>query len=905
MPSKKEITKKQPTAKKKYVYSFGGKKAEGREEMKNLLGGKGAGLAEMTRLGIPVPPGFTITTDACIEYFGAKRFPTGMFEEVKAALKEVEQLKKERFGDPINPLLVSVRSGARASMPGMMDTVLNLGLNDQTISGLIQKSQNERFAYDTYRRFVAMFGTIVLGVHRERFDEALEAVASAHTGRGLGAALEAKLPASALKELVVKFKKIVLKETGKPFPEDPIEQLRLAIAAVFNSWFGQRAMTYRRLNNIPDTWGTAVSIVAMVFGNRGDHSGTGVLFTRNPNTGEKGFFGEFLFNAQGEDVVAGIRTPLPITALQQKLPVAYTQLATIFKKLESRYKEMLDLEFTIEEGKPYLLQTRIGKRTATAAVKIAIDMVKEKLITKEDALLRVNPLLLDHLLHPMIDPKEKIHLIAKGLPASPGAAIGKVVFFAEEAQRRAEQKEKVILVRSETSPEDIGGMHAAEGIVTARGGMTSHAAVVARGMGKCCITGCGALKINEEGRFFVAGELTIREGDYITLNGSTGEVILGQTKLIKPEMNDAFKTLMQWADSARRLKVRTNADTPQDARVARKFGAEGIGLCRTEHMFFEEGRIMSVREMILANSVEERKKALSKLLSMQKNDFLGIFKAMDKLPVTVRLLDPPLHEFIPQLDEDVVSLAQQMGLPVETLRSKIRSLQEFNPMLGHRGCRLGVTYPEIYEMQVQAIFEAACELKQQGLSAIVEIMIPLVAHTREFTIMKALCIKTGKEVMGRYKKKISYLIGTMIELPRAALVADEIAKEAEFFSFGTNDLTQTTFGLSRDDSSRFLPDYIKNNIFSDPFVSIDQDGVGALMRIATTKGRKSRPKLKIGICGEHGGEPTSIEFCHEIGLDYVSCSPFRVPIARLAAAQAAIKENRNKKSKKSLTDRIE
>jgi pyruvate,orthophosphate dikinase len=904
MSNKKAVNPKKGGG-KKYVYFFGGKKAEGRDEMKNLLGGKGAGLAEMTRLGIPVPPGFTITTEACIEYFSQKRFPSSMFEEVKTALKEVEKLKKERFGDPTSPLLVSVRSGARASMPGMMDTVLNLGLNDQTVMGLIKKTQNERFGYDTYRRFVAMFGTIVLGVHRERFDEALESIARSYGGVGMGAALETKLPALALKELVTTFKKIVLKETGHSFPEDPMEQLRLAIAAVFNSWFGQRAMTYRRLNSIPDTWGTAVSVVAMVFGNRGDDSGTGVLFTRNPNTGERGFFGEFLFNAQGEEVVAGIRTPLPISALQQKLPEAYKILASIFNKLENRYKEMLDIEFTIEAGKPYLLQTRIGKRTATASVKIAIDMVKEKLITKEEAILRVSPLALDNLLHPMIDPKEKVQVIAKGLPASPGAAIGRVVFYAEDAQRCAEQKEKVILVRSETSPEDIGGMHAAEGIVTTRGGMTSHAAVVARGMGKCCVTGCGTLKINEEGRFFVAGEVIVREGDLITLNGSTGEVILGQTRLIKPEMNESFKTLMKWADAARHLKVRTNADTPQDAKVARSFGAEGIGLCRTEHMFFEEGRIMAVREMILSNTVEERKKALSKLISMQKNDFVEIFKEMEGLPVTVRLLDPPLHEFIPQGDSEVVSLAHEMGVPVDLLKAKIRSLEEFNPMLGHRGCRLGITYPEIYEMQARAIFEAACELKQRGIRAVIEIMIPLVAHTREFSEMRALCVRVGKEVISRYKKKITYLIGTMIELPRAALVADDIAKEAEFFSFGTNDLTQTTFGLSRDDSSRFMPDYIKQNIFTDPFVSIDQDGVGALMRIGVTKGRQTRPDLKVGICGEHGGEPASIDFCHNIGLNYVSCSPFRVPIARLAAAQAAIKEARAKKNRRSLTDRIE
>ncbi len=883
---------------KKYVYFFGGKTAEGKGEMKNLLGGKGAGLAEMTRLKIPVPPGFTITTEACIEYFAGKTFPKGMFEQAQTALKQVETLKGERFGDPDNPLLVSVRSGARASMPGMMDTVLNLGLNDKTVLGLIKKSQNERFGYDAYRRFIAMFGTIVMGVRRERFDEALEA-----TKASRGARLDTELTANVLKGLVTTFKEIVLKDAKRPFPDDPMEQMRLAIAAVFDSWFGHRAVTYRQHNNIPDSWGTAVSVVAMIFGNRGEDSGTGVLFTRDPNTGQKGFFGEFLFNAQGEDVVAGIRTPLPISALEQRLPGPYRELASICNKLEAHYKEMLDLEFTIEDGKPYLLQTRVGKRTAAASVKIAVDMAKERRITKEAAILRVNPVDIDHLLHPMIDPTEKLEIIAKGLPASPGAAIGRVVFNAEEAQRRADLKEKVILVRSETSPEDIGGMYAAEGIVTARGGMTSHAAVVARGMGKCCVTGCGALRINEEERFLTVGPITVKEGDWVTLNGSTGDVILGQARLVQPTFSDAFKTLMRWADATRTLRVRTNADTPRDARIAREFGAEGIGLCRTEHMFFDEGRIQAVREMILAHSVQERKQALTKLLPMQKNDFIGILKEMEGLPVTIRLLDPPLHEFIPHTDDEAAALAGEMGIPVETLKSKIQALHEFNPMLGHRGCRLGVTYPEIYEMQAQAIFEAACELKQNGVKAVVEVMIPLVAHSKEFSKMKALCVQVAREVMARYRQKISYQIGTMIELPRAALVADEIAKEAEFFSFGTNDLTQTTFGLSRDDSGRFLPEYVKKEILShDPFVAIDREGVGSLMQIGVARGRKTRPQLKIGICGEHGGEPSSVEFCHEIGLNYVSCSPFRVPIARLAAAQAHLKERAKKKQ---AVDRIE
>ncbi|TAK08526.1 MAG: pyruvate, phosphate dikinase, partial [Candidatus Manganitrophaceae bacterium] len=758
-------------------------------------------------------------------------------------------------------------------------------LNDQTVLGLIEKSKNERFGYDAYRRFISMFGSVVMGVKRDKFEKALEEKKSQ-----LRARLDTDLPAEALKEMVQTFKKIVLNETGRQFPEDPIDQLRLGINAVFNSWFGQRAVTYRRLNNIPDTWGTAVSVVAMVFGNLGETSGTGVAFTRDPSSGERRFFGEFLFNAQGEDVVAGIRTPLPIDALKQKLPKAYRNLLAVYKNLEKHYKDMLDIEFTIQEGKLYMLQTRVGKRTAAAAVKIAVDMAKEKLITKETALLRIDPAQLDQLLHPMIDPKAKVKIIAKGLPASPGAAIGKVVFDAEEAQRMAERNERVILVRTETSPEDIGGMHAAEGIVTARGGMTSHAAVVARGMGKCCVAGCGALSIDEERKFFTVGDITVKEGDYITLNGSTGEVILGQVDLIQPEMSGSFKTLMGWADATRTLKVRANADTPHDARVAREFGAEGIGLCRTEHMFFEGDRIKAVREMILADTLEGRKRALEKLLPMQKGDFIGIFKEMKGLPVTIRLLDPPLHEFLPQTEEDLEELSREMGVSVELLRAKNRSLHEFNPMLGHRGCRLGITYPEIYEMQVQAIFEAACELAQEKLKVIPEVMIPLVAHIKELSDMKALCAKTAEEVMARYKKKIEYSIGTMIELPRAALVADQIAKEAEFFSFGTNDLTQTTFGLSRDDAGRFLPDYVHKGILDqDPFVAIDQEGVGLLMKMGVEKGRGTRPKMKIGICGEHGGEPSSVEFCHRIGLNYVSCSPFRVPIARLAAAQAVVK----------------
>jgi pyruvate,orthophosphate dikinase len=882
-------------AKKKYVYFFGDGRADGSGGMKDLLGGKGAGLAEMTRLGISVPPGFTITTDACIEFFKNKKsYPKGMWEAALVALKQVEKSLDLKFGDPQNPLLVSVRSGAKASMPGMMDTVLNLGLNDQTVKGLIQKSKNERFGYDAYRRFVSMFGSVVMGVKRDKFERALE-----EKKIELGIRLDTDLSAHALKELVGIFKKIILNETGKAFPDDPLDQLGLGINAVFNSWFGQRAVTYRRLNNIPDTWGTAVSVVAMVFGNLGETSGTGVAFTRDPGTGERRFFGEFLFNAQGEDVVAGIRTPLPIGALKEKLPAAYRDLLSIYRKLERHYKDMLDIEFTVQEGKLYMLQTRVGKRTAAAAIRIAVDMVKEKVISRETALMRVDPVQLDQLLHPMINSKAKLQVIAKGLPASPGAAIGKVVFTAEEAERMAERREKVILVRTETSPEDIGGMHAAEGIVTARGGMTSHAAVVARGMGKCCVAGCGVLSIDEEKKVFTVGSFTVKEGDYITLNGSTGEVILGQAELIRPELSGSFKTLMGWADKTRKLKVRANSDTPRDSRVARGFGAEGIGLCRTEHMFFEEARIKAVREMILADTVEGRKRALAKLLPMQKGDFIAIFKEMKGLPVTIRLLDPPLHEFLPHTEEDLADLAQEMGVPIDLLRAKNKSLHEFNPMLGHRGCRLAVTYPEIYEMQVQAIFEAACELRSEGLRVIPEVMIPLVAHVKEFSEMRALCIRIAEEVMGRYKRKIDYTVGTMIELPRAALVADEIAREAEFFSFGTNDLTQTTFGLSRDDAGRFLPEYTKRGILpQDPFVAIDQEGVGILMKMSVEKGRSVRPQMKMGICGEHGGEPSSVEFCHRLGLNYVSCSPFRVPIARLSAAQAAIKEKELKKGKK-------
>ncbi|MFQ5542772.1 MAG: pyruvate, phosphate dikinase [Nitrospiria bacterium] len=874
--------------KKKYVYYFGDGDAEGQGDMKNLLGGKGAGLAEMSRLGISVPAGFTITTEACVEFFEAdNRYPEGMWEETLAGMKQVEKSFGFKFGDPDNPLLVSVRSGARASMPGMMDTVLNLGLNDQTVRGLIKKSNNEWFGYDAYRRFVSMFGSVVLGVDRAQFDRVFEEKKIA-----LRVHQDTDLTVDALIALVGQFKAIILKETGKAFPEDPLDQLRLGIDAVFNSWYGKRAKTYRRLNNIPEDWGTAVNVVAMVFGNLGDTSGTGVAFTRDPSTGENRFFGEFLFNAQGEDVVAGIRTPLSIEALKEELPRAYADLMLIYKKLEIHYRDMLDIEFTIQDKKLYMLQTRVGKRTASAAIQIAVDLVSEGRITQNEAISRIDPQQLDQLLHPMIDPKAKQNVIGTGLPASPGAAIGKVVFTAEDAEMKAERLEKVVLVRAETSPEDIGGMHASEGILTARGGMTSHAAVVARGMGKCCISGCGAIVINEAERNFTVGDLCVKEGDYISLNGSTGEVILGEVDLIQPKLGEAFKTLMGWADKTRRLKVRANADSQRDARVAIRFGAEGIGLCRTEHMFFEEDRILAVREMILSETVEERKRALNKLLPIQKGDFLEIFEEMKGLPVTIRLLDPPLHEFLPQTEADLEGLSFEMGLSVASIRAKTTTLHEFNPMLGHRGCRLGITFPEIYEMQIEAIFEAACELSKKNIDVIPEVMIPLVSDVKELSELKTLCVSKAEAVMSLRKEQVVYTIGTMIELPRAALLADQIAKEAEFFSFGTNDLTQTVYGLSRDDSSKFLPAYIEKEIFQeDPFVSIDQEGVGALLEIGIGKGRSVRPELKIGICGEHGGEPSSVRFCHRLGLDYVSCSPYRVPIARLAAAQAAISEN--------------
>jgi pyruvate,orthophosphate dikinase len=881
---------------KKYVYFFGNGKADGKGEMKDLLGGKGAGLAEMTNLKIPVPAGFTITTEACNEYFKAgKKYSPGMWEQVVENLRKVEKAMGMKLGDPVNPLLVSVRSGAKFSMPGMMDTVLNLGLNDTTITALIKKTGNERFVYDAFRRLITMFGSIVMGVDRQKFERALEEMKEKR-----GFRLDTELTADDLKILVEEFKRIYKRNTGEDFPTEPLEQLKKAINAVFGSWFGDRAVKYRKLNEIPDNLGTACNIQSMVFGNLGDNSGTGVGFTRDPSTGEKRFFAECLINAQGEDVVAGIRTPLRIEELRKRLPKAYAELDSIYKKLEKHYKDMLDIEFTVQEGKLYMLQTRVGKRTAASALRIAIDMVKEKLIDKKTAILRIDPQQLDQLLHPMIDPKAEIKVIAKGLPASPGAAVGKVVFTAEDAENAAERGEKVILVRAETSPEDIGGMDAAQGILTARGGMTSHAAVVARGMGKCCVAGCSAINISEVQKYFTVNDLVVKEWDYITLNGTTGEVMLGQAPLVTAELTGDFGTFMKWVDEYRKLGVRANSDSAHDSEVARRFGAEGIGLCRTEHMFFAPERISAVREMILADDAEGRRKALVKLLPMQKGDFMEIFKVMKGLPVTIRLLDPPLHEFLPHTEEDIRSLSASMEVPVEKLKARNRSLEEFNPMLGHRGCRLGITYPEIYEMQVRAIIEAACELSKQKVKIIPEIMIPLVGHVNELKMMRELTVKTADEVQKAYNTKITYTVGTMIELPRAAITADEIAPQADFYSFGTNDLTQTAFGLSRDDAGRFLPYYVEKGILeNDPFISLDLNGIGLLMQIGVEKGRKVKKNLKMGICGEHGGDPKSVEFCHKIGLNYVSCSPYRIPIARLAAAQATLKEKAKKDLSKS------
>jgi pyruvate,orthophosphate dikinase len=865
----------------KFVYSFD----EGSKEQKELLGGKGANLCEMTSLGVPVPQGFVITTETCREFLDTNRYPEGFDKEVALHLAKLEEASGKIFGDAENPLLVSVRSGAAVSMPGMMDTVLNLGLNDETVQGMIAKTNNPRAAYDAYRRFVNMFANVVLGLSHEHFEEQMEAVKSARN-----AEFDTDLNENDLKELVALYKAVVHKHTGQPFPENPHDQLKFAIEAVFNSWNNDRAITYRKINNIGGLIGTAVTVQSMVFGNMGDTSGTGVVFTRDPSTGEKMLYGEFLMNAQGEDVVAGIRTPKGIESLKTVMPHAYEELVEIKDKLEHHYKDMQDIEFTIEEGRLYFLQTRTGKRTASAAIKIAKDLVDEGLVTKEEALCKIDPECLGQLLHHQIDPKAQVNVIATGLPASPGAASGVIVFESDEAVAAHEQGHKVILVRKETSPEDIHGMHAAEGILTSTGGMTSHAAVVARGMGKCCIAGCTGIVIDKKHRKVITREgIEINEGTIITLNGSTGEVIFGEVPMVEPQITGEFSEILSWADDIRKLKVRANADNPEDAQVALSYGAEGIGLCRTEHMFFEEERIQAMREMILSSDEEGRRKALAKIQPMQKNDFREIFKVMDGHSVTIRLLDPPLHEFLPFFDKKIEQIADSLGVSFEQLKNKIESLHEVNPMLGHRGCRLAVSYPEIYEMQVRAIIEAGIEATQSGAKITVEIEIPLVGNANELKVLR----KEIENVIDEYDGAIKFniFIGTMIEIPRACLTADEIAEYADFFSFGTNDLTQTTYGLSRDDAGKFINTYIDRGILAnDPAQKIDQNGVGQLMEIAVEKGRSVKPNLEIGICGEHGGEPSSVEFCHRIGLDYVSCSPFRVPVARLAAAQAVIKE---------------
>ena len=900
----------------KYVYFFGAGKADGKAEMKNLLGGKGANLAEMVNLGIPVPPGFTLTTEVCTLYYkNNRKYPSELVPQVDTALAKVEKIMGKKFGGVEDPLLVSVRSGARSSMPGMMETVLNVGLTSKTIPGLIKKTGNERFVFDAYRRLIMMYSDVVMekaaGIEpaegqavRHKLELALEVVK-----KNKGYKSDTDLTVDDLKNLCDTFKVIVRDTLKKDFPDDPREQLWGGIGAVFQSWMGKRAVSYRRIEKIPEEWGTAVSVQSMVFGNTGENSATGVAFTRNPATGEDMFFGEWLPNAQGEDVVAGIRTPNPVNkagktedtrhllSLEERMPKLYKELFVIQKKLEKHYRDMQDIEFTIQDGRLWMLQTRVGKRTGQAAIRMAVEMAKQKLITRETALLRVKPDQLDELLHPSVDPaaEKKAVEIAKGLPAGPGGAEGKIVFTADDAEAWAKRGEAVILVRNETSPEDVHGMHAAQAILTARGGMTSHAALVARGWGKCCIVGASALEIDAHKKEMSVNGKTYREGEWITLDGTKGRVYEGKLLLLpaEPESNPWYKELMKWADQFRTLKVRTNADTPNDAAVARNFGAQGIGLCRTEHMFFGPDRIKAVREMILSDTVEGRKKALAKLLPFQKVDFIGIFKAMAGLPVTIRLLDPPLHEFLPNTDSELQELSAEMGVSFDRLNVKNKFLHEVNPMLGHRGCRLGVTYPEIYEMQVQAIMEAACELAREKVKVRteIEIMIPLVGHVNELERLRELTISTADRVQKEYKVKVKYTVGTMIELPRACVTADKIAVYADFYSFGTNDLTQTVYGLSRDDAGGFLPFYIESGILKeDPFITIDQEGVGPFMRIAVEKGRKVRKDLKIGICGEHGGEPKSVAFCHEIGLDYVSCSPYRVPIARFAAAQAALKK---------------
>ena len=873
---------------KKYVYLF----SEGDSSMKNLLGGKGVNLCEMTKIGVPVPQGFIVSTEACNQYYeDGRNLAASIEQEIYETMSKLESITGKQFGGKNNPLLVSVRSGARVSMPGMMDTILNLGLNDEVVEVISKSTNNERFAYDSYRRFIQMFSDVVMGIEKKSFEHLMDQMKEKK-----GVKLDTELDANDLKELVKQFKEHYKKEKGEEFPSDPKKQLIEAVVAVFRSWNNPRAIVYRRMNDYPSSWGTAVNVQEMVFGNKGEQSGTGVAFSRNPSTGENKIFAEYLMNAQGEDVVAGIRTPEPIETLEKRNPAIYKEFMDIVEKLEKHYKDMQDMEFTIEEGKLYFLQTRNGKRTAQAALKIAVDLVEEKLINKEEAILKVEPKQLDTLLHPTFDPQviKNSTPITKGLPASPGAATGKIAFTAQEAKERAANGEQVVLVRLETSPEDIEGMVAAQGVLTVRGGMTSHAAVVARGMGTCCVAGCGDIKIDEEAKTLEVNGKTYTANDYISIDGSTGNVYGEQIKTVAPEISGYFETFMTWADEIRKLRVRTNADTPKDAEQAIKFGAEGIGLCRTEHMFFEADRIPVVREMIVSKTEEQRRAALEKLLPMQRKDFEGLYEAMQGHPVTIRFLDPPLHEFLPHKDEEIKELAKEMGLTFEELKSTVEDLHEFNPMMVHRGCRLSVSYPEIAEMQTRAVIEAAINVnKNKGLNVIPEIMIPLVGEIKELKYVKDVVVKTAEKVMEEKGVKLEYMVGTMIEIPRAALTADEIAKEAEFFSFGTNDLTQMTFGFSRDDAARFLADYYDKQIYeSDPFARIDETGVGQLVQIAVEKGKKTRPNIKLGICGEHGGDPSSIEFCHNVGLNYVSCSPFRVPVARLAAAQAQVKNKK-------------
>ncbi|MGG7096240.1 pyruvate, phosphate dikinase [Clostridium sardiniense] len=873
---------------KKYVYLF----KEGNASMKNLLGGKGANLAEMSILGVPVPQGFTVTTEACNKYYeDGKVITPSIIQEIEDSMKELEKITGKEFGSTENPLLVSVRSGARVSMPGMMDTILNLGLNDVAVEAMASLTNNPRFAYDSYRRFIQMFSDVVMGIEKRLFENKIDEMKEAKC-----VTVDTDLDADDLKELVGQYKEIYRKEKGEEFPQDPKEQLIESITAVFRSWNNPRAIVYRRLNDIPGEWGTAVNVQEMVFGNKGETSGTGVVFSRNPANGDKEIYGEYLMNAQGEDVVAGIRTPLPIKKLEEQNPKIYKEFIDIVNTLENHYKDMQDMEITIEEGKLYFLQTRNGKRTAQAALKIAVDLVEEGMLNKEEAILKVEPKQLDTLLHPAFydEDLKSANPIAKGLPASPGAACGKIAFTAEEAKERAAEGEQVVLVRLETSPEDIEGMIAAQGILTVRGGMTSHAAVVARGMGTCCVAGCGELKVNEDARMLEVNGNVYTSNDFISIDGTTGNIYGEKIKTVTPEITGHFATFMEWVDGIRKLKVRTNADTPRDAKQAVEFGAEGIGLCRTEHMFFAEDRILAVREMIIAKTEEERRKALNKILPMQKADFIGIYEALKGMPATIRLLDPPLHEFLPHTEEDKIALAKELDVDVEDIKLAVDSKHEFNPMMGHRGCRLAVTYPEIAEMQTRAIIEAAIAVNiERGYNVVPEIMIPLVGEIKELKYVKDVIVETAEKVMAEKGTKIEYTVGTMIEIPRAALTADEIAKEAEFFSFGTNDLTQMTFGFSRDDAAKFLSSYYERGIYEqDPFAKLDQNGVGQLVKMAAEKGRSTREDIKLGICGEHGGDPSSVEFCHNIGLNYVSCSPFRVPLARLAAAQAQVKNKR-------------